>query len=73
MFISKKTENIVFIAWAVSFIATCGSLYLSEILKFEPCNLCWYQRIFMYPLVILLGVAIIKKDYAVSVYSLIIS
>lgn len=69
----KKLENLLFITWAISFIATSGSLYLSEIMKYEPCNLCWYQRISMYPLVILLGIAIIKKDYKISTYSLTIS
>ena len=69
----KKAEHILFTAWAISLIATSGSLYLSEIMKYEPCILCWYQRIFMYPLVIILAVAIIKKDYKVGTYSLVIS
>lgn len=69
----KKLENILFIAWTTSFIATSGSLYFSEIMKYEPCTLCWYQRIFMYPLVILLGIAIVKKDYKINIYSLILS
>ncbi|MCU4998383.1 disulfide oxidoreductase [Bacillus cereus] len=67
----KRKENLLFLAWCVSFIATLGSLYFSEIMKFIPCTLCWYQRIFMYPLVLLLGVAVIKKDYSISRYSLI--
>ncbi|MBJ7961543.1 disulfide bond formation protein B [Bacillus cereus group sp. N28] len=70
---TKKSENILFIAWATSFIATSGSLYFSEIMKYEPCTLCWYQRIFMYPLVIILGIAIVKKDYKINIYSLILS
>lgn len=69
----KKLEYLLFIAWAVSFIATIGSLYLSEIMKYEPCTLCWYQRILMYPLVVLLGAAIIRKDYKIGIYSLIIA
>ena len=44
-----------------SFIATLGSLYFSEIMKFEPCILCWYQRIFMYPFVLWLGIAVAKR------------
>ncbi|MRA58622.1 disulfide bond formation protein B, partial [Bacillus thuringiensis] len=63
MNVSKKLEYVLFIAWATSFVATSGSLFLSEIMKYEPCTLCWYQRIFMYPLVILLGIGIVKKDY----------
>ncbi len=41
-------------AWIVSLTATLGSLYFSEIRKFIPCELCWYQRIMMYPLVLIL-------------------
>ncbi|MRX71567.1 disulfide bond formation protein B [Bacillus lacus] len=69
----KKVENYMFIAWAASFISTIGSLYLSEVLGYIPCDLCWYQRIFMYPLVILLGIAIFKKDEKAAVYSLALS
>ncbi|MDA1515628.1 disulfide bond formation protein B, partial [Bacillus cereus group sp. TH40LC] len=43
----------------ISLIATCGSLYFSEILGFTPCNLCWYQRIFMYPLIFLIIISMI--------------
>lgn len=50
--------------------ATIGSLVFSEILKFPPCILCWYQRIFMYPLVIILAVGIWKKDKNVHLYAL---
>lgn len=71
--IRKKVENLLFIAWAASFIATLGSLFFSEVLKYVPCNLCWYQRIFMYPLVIILGLAIFKKDYKIASYSAILS
>ncbi|WP_249686020.1 disulfide oxidoreductase, partial [Bacillus velezensis] len=56
--------------WGASFIATLGSLYFSEIMKFEPCVLCWYQRIFMYPFVLWLGIAVVKKDYLIASYSL---
>ena len=39
-------------------------------MKFEPCVLCWYQRIFMYPFVLWLGIAVAKKDYRIASYSL---
>ncbi|MED4447195.1 disulfide oxidoreductase [Bacillus thuringiensis] len=71
--IEKKLDYILFSAWSVSFVAALGSLYLSEIMKYEPCTLCWYQRILMYPLVLLLGTAIIRKDYKIGIYSLIFS
>lgn len=49
-------------AWFVSLIATLGSLYFSEIKGFIPCELCWYQRISMYPLVFILGIATFQND-----------
>jgi disulfide bond formation protein DsbB len=60
-------------SWVVSIIATFGSLYFSEIKQFVPCELCWYQRILMYPMAILLGVAYVKKDWKMSFYSMILS
>jgi disulfide bond formation protein DsbB len=47
-------------AWIVALLATAGSLYFSEVARFTPCTLCWYQRIAMYPLVIILGVAMLR-------------
>ncbi|MDT3414478.1 disulfide bond formation protein DsbB [Brevibacillus aydinogluensis] len=66
-------EYALFGSWVVSLIATAGSLFFSEVMKYIPCELCWFQRIFMYPLVILLGVAAVKKDYRMSSYALILS
>jgi disulfide bond formation protein DsbB len=66
-------EQAMFASWGISLIATAGSLFFSEVLKYIPCELCWYQRILMYPLVILLGVASAKKDYQMSLYGLILS
>lgn len=54
---SYADELSLFIAAA----ATTGSLYFSEILQLEPCPFCWYQRIFMYPLVVLLGTSIFLR------------
>jgi disulfide bond formation protein DsbB len=49
-------------AWLVSIAATVGSLYFSEVRMFVPCALCWWQRILMYPLVVVLGVATFRQD-----------
>ncbi|MBN3524733.1 disulfide oxidoreductase [Paenibacillus apiarius] len=57
-------------AWLVSFVAAGGSLYMSDILFWEPCKLCWFQRIFMYPLVILLGIAAYRNDRSIVRYTL---
>lgn len=67
---NKKIENALFGAWAIALTATAGSLYFSEIQNFIPCTLCWYQRIFMYPLVIILAIASVRKDPGQAVYTL---
>ncbi|MBP1934249.1 disulfide oxidoreductase [Ammoniphilus resinae] len=59
----------LYLAWLVSLIALGGSLYFSEVLQFEPCKLCWFQRIFMYPLFILLGIASYKDDLGIVPYA----
>jgi disulfide bond formation protein DsbB len=48
--------------WLVAVLATAGSLYFSEVAGFAPCTLCWYQRIAMYPFVVLLGVAALRRE-----------
>ena len=52
-----RSQGYTFLAWVVALIATMGSLFFSEVMRFPPCVLCWYQRIAMYPLVILFLVA----------------
>ncbi|NIK12014.1 disulfide oxidoreductase [Alkalibacillus almallahensis] len=69
----KQSENTAIMIWIVALIATLGSLYFSEIRQFEPCLLCWYQRIFMYPLVIIMIIGIVGKDRHVFQYSMILS
>lgn len=59
-----------YIAWFQAAIATAGSLFFSEVMGLPPCVLCWYQRIAMYPLVLILGVAIVRRDRSILVYSL---
>jgi disulfide bond formation protein DsbB len=66
-------ENGLLMAWMVAVVATLGSLYFSEVMEYIPCKLCWIQRIFMYPLVILLGIASVKKDYRITGYALSLS
>lgn len=58
----------LFVGLLVSVMAMAGSLYYSAVLKFAPCELCWYQRIFMYPQVIVFLVAIISRDRFVFKY-----
>jgi len=51
-----------YLAWLVAIVATTGSLYFSEVRFFVPCALCWWQRIFMYPLVAVLAVGVFSRD-----------
>ena len=59
----------VWLAFLVAAGATLGSLYFSEIADFVPCRLCWFQRIAMYPLTVVLLVGAIRKDRAVRWYA----
>ncbi|MDX3959770.1 disulfide oxidoreductase [Aliarcobacter skirrowii] len=62
--------NYIFIAFLTSLIATLGSLFFSEVMNFVPCSLCWYQRIFMYPLVFIFLANLLYPDKSVLKYSL---
>lgn len=81
-FLPKKQKKIVLdffsdkailFAFIVSLMATLGSLFYSEIAKYDPCKLCWFQRIFMYPLPVLFGIALWKKDKGIIKYALALS
>lgn len=61
------------LAFVVALAATLGSLYLSEVRHLGPCVLCWYQRMFMYPLVFLTGLALWRSDKNVWPYVLALS
>jgi len=58
------------LAWIVALVATAGSLWLSEGAHFVPCRLCWYQRIAMYPMSVILGIAAFRHDVRVRIYAL---
>jgi len=58
------------LAFAVALTAMLGSLYFSEIARFIPCTLCWYQRILMYPLTVIILVGIIERDEFLPKYVL---
>jgi disulfide bond formation protein DsbB len=62
-------KSLIF-AWITAIIATLGSLFFSEVMHFVPCTLCWYQRILMYPLAILLAIALYRNDPAIYKYVL---
>lgn len=66
-FIAKNGILLALVAASLSMI---GSLIYSDILGYEPCKFCWIQRIAMYPQVVLLAIALFKRDYKFSVYSI---
>ena len=59
----------LFGAWIVSLLATMGSLFFSEVMELPPCVLCWYQRICMYPLAVIITVGLATEDRGVSRYA----
>lgn len=59
-----------YLAWAQALLATAASLFLSEVLGYPPCVLCWYQRIAMYPLVPLIAAGILRRDRGIHLYVL---
>jgi disulfide bond formation protein DsbB len=67
---SNKNWNILFLAWVLVSVSTLGSLFFSYIMEFAPCVLCWYQRIFLFPLVIILATGLFPFDKRVVKYSL---
>lgn len=67
---SPATSPLAYVAWTQALLATSGSLYFSEIAGYLPCLLCWYQRIAMYPLVVILAVGILRRDAKVYQYAL---
>jgi len=81
LFFTKKGNHVlswvgkrgVFFAYALALAGMVGSLYYSEVAKFAPCVLCWYQRIFVYANVFILGLAVYQKEKAVIPYASLLS
>jgi disulfide bond formation protein DsbB len=63
----------LWLAGAVAIAATFGSLYLSEIVHLIPCKFCWYQRIAMYPLAVILLIAAWRKDNGIRLYAAVLA
>jgi len=65
----KREQTFLYVAWLQALVATLGSLVFSEVMHYVPCTLCWYQRIAMYPLVLILGAGLKRKDRGVMAYA----
>jgi disulfide bond formation protein DsbB len=66
---TNKIWTLLFMAWLLASIATLGSLFFSQVMLFAPCSLCWYQRICMYPLVVLFLAALVRFDKSIVQFS----
>lgn len=73
MFLTFLKDKAIVLAFFTSLFSSLMSLFYSTVVKFPPCDLCWYQRIFMYPQVFLLGLALYKKDKNIVDYSIVLS
>ena len=62
--------TLLLLAWLIATAATMGALFLGEVMGMAPCVLCWYQRIFMFPIAIILGIACFTDDRRGAVYAL---
>ena len=62
--------TLIFIAWLTATVSTLGALFLGEVMGYVPCQLCWYQRIAMFPLVLVLGAGLFPLDPRVVRYTL---
>lgn len=69
----KSSETIGLFLWTIALIATVGSLYFSEVRGYVPCEFCWYQRILMYPLVIVYAVFLWKRKIEITYPAVILS
>jgi disulfide bond formation protein DsbB len=58
------------LAWVIALVTTLGSLYYSKVLEYVPCELCWYQRVCIYPFAVILGIAAWRRDAGIRVYAI---
>ena len=63
-------DFLLYAAWVIALLATVGSLFFSEVMGLPPCVLCWYQRIAMYPLVLIIATGIVTRDRRMRTYAL---
>jgi disulfide bond formation protein DsbB len=61
--------SLLFVAWVLVTVSTLGSLFFSEVMGVPVCELCWYQRIAMYPLVLILAIGLLPFDPKVLRYA----
>lgn len=62
----NRTWVLVFAAWLIASVSTLGALFFGEVMKLPPCSLCWYQRVFMFPMMLVLPFALFPLDRKVA-------
>lgn len=67
---NNTSWNLLVLTWAIALVSTLGALFIGEVMGQTPCVLCWYQRAFMFPLVVILAVACYLSDFGVWRYAL---
>jgi disulfide bond formation protein DsbB len=66
---TEKNFNLLYGAWLIAIVSIIGSMFFSQIMDLPPCSLCWYQRIFIFPLGITLAAGFVQKDSKAFWYS----
>jgi len=61
---------LIFISWLIALVSTLGSLFFSEVMGLVPCVLCWYQRILIFPLALILLLGLFPLDKSIIKYAL---
>jgi len=67
---AERDWNLLFACWLIASVSTLGSLFFSQVMDFAPCVLCWYQRIAIFPLVLMLPVGLFPFDAKVAKFAL---
>lgn len=69
-FYMRSAWALLVAAWMLATLSTAGALFMGEVMGMTPCNLCWFQRIAMFPLVLILGMAAYRNDREGALYAL---
>ncbi len=69
----QTSLNFLFFAWLIALFSTLSALFIGEVMGQMPCVLCWYQRIFMFSLAVILGIAVWRNDTEIWIYGLALS
>ena len=66
-------DMLPYAAWSIALLGMAGSLFFSEVMELPPCVLCWYQRIAMYPLIVIIGIGILRRNSEWRIYAVVLT